>query len=128
VAEHTLAAAVAEHTSAAAVAEHTLAAAGTSAELTSVVAGHASAADKLGLVASRPGAGEAHPPWLGVDPDRVSVRCQDSGLALSPPVDTVAISGTAVGGTTALARAGYGQTITASTCGPAIKVRDAAFT
>jgi hypothetical protein len=35
--------------------------------------------------------------------------------------DTTATSGTAVGGITALARAGYGRTITASTCGPAIK-------
>src|SRR6202030_4669224 len=37
-------------------------------------------------------------------------------------VDTAAISGTAVGGITALARAGYGRNITASTCGSAIKV------
>src|SRR6266850_2434543 len=35
--------------------------------------------------------------------------------------DTTDTSGTAVGGITALARAGYGRTITASTCGPAIK-------
>jgi hypothetical protein len=37
-------------------------------------------------------------------------------------VDTAGISGTAVGGITALARAGYGRNITASTCGSAIKV------
>jgi hypothetical protein len=37
------------------------------------------------------------------------------------PVDTTAISGTAVGGITALARAGYGRIFTASTCGRAIK-------
>jgi hypothetical protein len=39
----------------------------------------------------------------------------------SSQVGIAAISGTAVGGITALARAGYGRTITASTCGPAIK-------
>jgi hypothetical protein len=39
----------------------------------------------------------------------------------SSQADTTAISGTAVGGITALARAGYGRTITASTCGRAIK-------
>jgi hypothetical protein len=39
----------------------------------------------------------------------------------SPLVDTAAISGTAVGGITALARAGYGRIITAITCGPVIK-------
>src|SRR5260370_538447 len=40
----------------------------------------------------------------------------------SSGVDTGPISGTAVGGITASDRAGYGPTITASTCGPAIKV------
>ena len=54
----------------------------------------------------------------------MSVRRRDLEPVLSSQVDTVAISGTAVGGTTALARAGYGQTITASTCGHAIKVSD----
>ncbi len=39
----------------------------------------------------------------------------------SSQVGIAAISGTAVGGITALARAGYGRTITASTCGHAIK-------
>jgi hypothetical protein len=43
-------------------------------------------------------------------------------------VDTAAISGTAVGGTMASARAGYGRTFTASTCGPAIKICDRHFT
>lgn len=37
-------------------------------------------------------------------------------------VGTAGISGMAVGGITALARAGYGRNITASTCGSAIKV------
>ena len=41
----------------------------------------------------------------------------------SSQVGIAAISGTAVGGITALARAGYGRTFTASTCGPAIKGR-----
>jgi hypothetical protein len=48
-----------------------------------------------------------------------------SRLAIGPmytsQVDTAAISGTAVGGITALARVGYGRNITASTCGSAIK-------
>jgi hypothetical protein len=34
--------------------------------------------------------------------------------------DMAAVSGTAVGGVTALVRAGDGRTLTASTCGPAI--------
>jgi hypothetical protein len=52
-------------------------------------------------------------------------RAYTSGLdfvAVYLRADTDAISGTAVGGITASARAGYGRTITASTCGPAIKV------
>jgi hypothetical protein len=40
----------------------------------------------------------------------------------SSPADIVAISGTAVGGITVSARAGYGPTITVSTCGPATNV------
>lgn len=43
-------------------------------------------------------------------------------MAVYSRVDTGPISGTAVGGITASARAGYGRTITVSTCGPAIKV------
>jgi hypothetical protein len=39
----------------------------------------------------------------------------------SSQVGIAVISGTAVGGITALVRAGYGRTITASTCGHAIK-------
>jgi hypothetical protein len=58
---NTMAAAVVDHTSAAVVVG------------TSAVAGHTSAVDKLGPVASRQGAGPAHPLWLGVDPDLVSV-------------------------------------------------------
>jgi hypothetical protein len=41
--------------------------------------------------------------------------------AYSSQVGIAAISGMGVGGITALARAGYGRTITASTCGRAIK-------
>jgi hypothetical protein len=90
---------------------------------TSAVVGHTSAADKLGLVAPRPGAGRAHPPWLGADPDRVYVVGRRAMEPVhSSPADIVAISGTAVGGIMASARAGYGRTITVSTCGPATKV------
>jgi hypothetical protein len=79
------------------------------------VAEHTSAVEPLGLiVASRP----------GVSLDEVSMWGRDLGPVLSSPVDIVVISGTAVGGTTALARAGYGQTIMASTSGPAIRVCD----
>jgi hypothetical protein len=128
---NTMAAAVAERTSAVAertsvVAERTsVVAERTSvvAERASVVAEHTSAVETLGLVvASRPGVGRAHQPWLGADPGEVCTWRRDLGPVLSSPVDTVAISGTAVGGTTALARAGYGQTIMASTYGPAIRV------
>jgi hypothetical protein len=58
--------------------------------------------------------------WLDLDPVRTSGL--DIETVHTSRLDTVAISGTAVGGITALARAGYGLTITASTCGPAIKV------
>ncbi len=57
--------------------------------------------------------------WSDMDPvytSRLDVQPVHTSRA-----DTGAISGTAVGGITALARAGYGRTITASTCGPAIK-------
>src|SRR6266478_2966964 len=57
--------------------------------------------------------------WSGLDPVRTSRL--DIEPVHTSQVDTAAISGTAVGGITALARAGYGQTFTASTCGPAIK-------
>jgi hypothetical protein len=46
----------------------------------------------------------------------------DNALAYTSRVDTAAISGTAAGGITALARAGDGLTFTASTFGCAIRV------
>jgi hypothetical protein len=55
--------------------------------------------------------------WL----DTVRTSGMDIEAMYTSRVDTTAISGTAVGGITALVRAGYGRTITASTCGPAIK-------
>jgi hypothetical protein len=58
--------------------------------------------------------------WSDLDPVRTS-RLGIEAMNTSR-VDTAAISGTAVGGITALARAGYGRTFTASTCGRAIKV------
>jgi len=58
--------------------------------------------------------------WLDLDP--VHTSRLDIETVHTSRLDTAAISGTAVGGITALARAGYGRTITASTCGPAIKV------
>ena len=57
--------------------------------------------------------------WLDLDPVRTSRL--DIETVHTSRLDTAATSGTAVGGITALARAGYGRTITASTCGPAIK-------
>jgi hypothetical protein len=57
--------------------------------------------------------------WLDMDPVRTSRM--DIEAIYTSRVDTTAISGTAVGGITALVRAGYGRTITASTCGPAIR-------
>jgi hypothetical protein len=62
--------------------------------------------------------------WFGVDPPYTS------GLDLTRAhsrVDTSAISGMAVGGITALARAGYGRTIPASMCGLATKVLERHF-
>jgi hypothetical protein len=57
--------------------------------------------------------------WLDMDP--VRTLGMDIEAMYTSRVDTTAISGTAVGGITALVHAGYGRTITASTCGPAIK-------
>jgi hypothetical protein len=57
--------------------------------------------------------------WL--DLDQVHTSRLDIETMHTSRLDTTAISGTAVGGITALARVGYGRTITASTCGPAIK-------
>src|SRR6267378_240229 len=81
------------------------------------------AADTLPVDASRLGMGQAPPLWLGVDPDRVYMSRQDIAPTHLSPADTAAISGMAVGGITALARAGYGRTTTVSTCGPAAKDR-----
>jgi len=89
-------------------------------EVDTALAVDMSAADTL-----RPGTS-----WLGMDPAHASrsgmdpVYASRPGIAPVPSsrVDTAAISGTAVGGTTALARAGYGRTFTASTCGGAIEV------
>jgi hypothetical protein len=65
--------------------------------------------DISGLGTSRLGAG---PPYTsGLDFTGAHSR-----------VDTGGISGMAVGGITASARAGYGRTITVSMCGPATKV------
>jgi hypothetical protein len=58
--------------------------------------------------------------WLDLDP--VHTSRLDIETVHTSRLDTAAISGTAVGGITALARAGHGRNITASTCGPAIKV------
>jgi hypothetical protein len=88
---------------------------------TSVVA-HTSVADTSAahiLDTSSLGMDQAHALRSGMG------RAYTSGLdfvAVYLRADTDAISGTAVGGITASARAGYGRTITASTCGPAIKV------
>jgi hypothetical protein len=57
--------------------------------------------------------------WLDLDP--VHTSRLDIETVHTSHSDTTATSGTAVGGITALARAGYGRTIMASTCGPAIK-------
>jgi hypothetical protein len=67
----------------------------------------------------------AHGSWLGVDPPCTSGP--DFTRAHSSWVDTGGISGMAVGGLTALARAGYGRTITASMYGPATKVPERHF-
>ena len=64
--------------------------------------------------------------WLDLDP--VHTSRLDIETVHTSRLDTAAISGTAVGGITALARAGYGRTMTASTCGPAIKICDRHFT
>ncbi len=58
--------------------------------------------------------------WSGMDP--VYTSRLEIAPACTSRADTAAISGTAVGGITALARAGYGRMFTASTCGGAIKI------
>jgi hypothetical protein len=85
----------------------------------SVVAVHTSGVDAVGPEGSWLGVGQAQPLWLGAQPDLVHVSRPALVHSL---VDIAAISGTAVGGITALARAGYGRIITATTCGPVIKV------
>ena len=77
---------------------------------------HTSAVDALW---SRLDSSRQDTSWLDLDP--VHTSRPDIETVHTSRLDTAAISGTAVGGITALARAGYGRTITASTCGPAIK-------
>jgi hypothetical protein len=79
------------------------------------------------LVADISGLGtdRAHGSWLDVDPPYTS-GIHFTG-AHSACVDTDGISGMAVGGITALVRAGYGPTITASTCGSATKILERQF-
>jgi len=85
------------------------------------------AVDTLPVDASRLGMGRAPPLWLGVDPDRVYMSRQDIAPTHLSQANTAAISGMAVGGITALARAGYGRTTTVSTYGPAAKDRQCYF-
>jgi hypothetical protein len=96
-------------------------AAGAAALHISVAVVHTSVVETLGLDGSRLGMGQACGWWLGADPDQALV----SGLGMAPVhsslVGTADISGTAVGGGMVWARAGYGRTITVSTCGPVIK-------
>jgi hypothetical protein len=79
------------------------------------------------LVADISGLGTdwAHGSWLDVDPPYTSGT--DFTGAHSACVDTGGISGMAVGGITALVRAGYGPAITASTCGSATKILERHF-
>jgi hypothetical protein len=82
-------------------------------------------ADTLRPDISGPGTDRVHKRWFGVDPPYTSGL--DFTRAHSPCVDTSGISGMAGGGITALARAGYGRTITASMCGLATKVLERHF-
>ena len=82
-------------------------------------------ADTLRPDISGLGTDPAQGSWLGVDPP--STSGPDFTHAHSSWVDTGGISGMAVGGITALARAGYGRTITASMCGLATKVLERHF-
>jgi hypothetical protein len=63
------------------------------------------------------------PHMLGSDQDLVYASRRSVAAVYSSRVDTVAISGTAVGGTTALARAGGGRMFTASTLGVRLGLR-----
>src|SRR6266436_6736660 len=78
-----------------------------------------SAVDTLWRHTSRLDTSRLDTSWLDMDP--VHTSRLDIETVYTSRVDTAAISGTAVGGITALARAGYGRTFTASTCGPATK-------
>jgi hypothetical protein len=80
--------------------------------------GHA--ADTLVADISGLGTERAHGSWLDMDPPYTSGM--DFTGAHSAYLDTGGISGMAVGGITALVHAGYGPTITASTCGAATKI------
>jgi hypothetical protein len=91
------------------------AAAGTSAVVAVDTPADTSAVDLL-----RPHTSVRDTSRLDMDPVRTSRL--DIGPMYTSQVDTAGISGTAVGGITALARAGYGRNITASTSGSAIKV------
>jgi hypothetical protein len=79
------------------------------------------------LVADISGLGtdRAHGSWLDLDPPHTSGM--DFTGTHSACADTGGISGMAVGGITALVRAGYGPTITASTCGSATKILERHF-
>jgi hypothetical protein len=81
--------------------------------------------DTLVADISGPGTDPAHGSWLDVDPPYTSGM--DFTGAHSACVDTSGISGMAAGGITALARAGYGRTITASTCGSATEILERHF-
>jgi hypothetical protein len=80
---------------------------------------HPSRLDTSRLHTSRLDSSRLDTSWLDMDP--VRMLRMDIEAMYTSRVDTTAISGTAVGGITALVRAGYGRTITASTCGPATK-------
>src|SRR6266446_6119510 len=86
---------------------------------TAVAVVDTSEVDTLWPHLSRPDTSRLDTSWLDMDPVRTSGM--DIEAMYTSRVHTTAISGTAVGGITALVRAGYGRTITASTCGPAIK-------
>jgi hypothetical protein len=81
---------------------------------------HLSRLDVSRLNTSRLHSSRLDTSWLDLDP--VHTSRLDIETVHTSRSDTTATSGTAVGGITALAPAGFGRTITASTCGPAIKV------
>jgi len=96
---------------------------------TSVVAHTSAVVDTSVVVADTSASDILDTSSLGMDQARALQSGMDRAYTSGPDfvaeysrVDAGPISGTAVGGITASARAGYGRTITASTCGPAIKV------